>query len=221
LKAQQARVGAGDALANDEFELWYQPWVSTSRVANHGFSRPRLFVAAIPTRNCWARWNSSRIAEESGLNVRLGRLVLRRPDAEDAAGWPVGHQAGIKLSAAQFPSRQALRDRSPTRSRIPVLEAKTARMEIPKRSSSTISREPAPARANCGAAASSIALDDFRDRILLHGPQPSASLPVRIASRNRPIFSRRRGPRTRQNVRLSSTAVISSRTPLGGEQSRA
>jgi len=88
-----------EALLNNEFEVWYQPWfnIIESRAVGceallrwrhprHGIVGPAEFIF---------------IAEESGLIGRLGEWVLRRA-CEDACGWPKLVKLAVNLSPAQF-----------------------------------------------------------------------------------------------------------------------
>jgi diguanylate cyclase (GGDEF)-like protein len=88
-----------DALANDEFELWYQPWFSVTSgriVGCEGLVRWRH-----PKRGLLGPAQFLSIAEESGLIGRLGDWVLRR-GCQDAGNWPQDVRLAINLSAAQF-----------------------------------------------------------------------------------------------------------------------
>ena len=87
------------ALDQDEFELYYQPWITFAdddfsgceallrwRHPEHGIIGPAEFIA---------------IAEDIGMIGRLGDWVLRRA-CRDAAGWPRPLKVAVNLSAAQF-----------------------------------------------------------------------------------------------------------------------
>jgi diguanylate cyclase (GGDEF)-like protein/PAS domain S-box-containing protein len=87
------------ALANQEFELYYQPCIDIRSGAvveyeallrwNHprrGFLSPAAFVSA---------------AEETGLIAPLGEWVLRQA-CRDAAAWPRGLRVAVNVSAKQF-----------------------------------------------------------------------------------------------------------------------
>jgi len=88
-----------EALENDEFELFYQPWITFTsghisgceallrwRHPVHGIIGPDEFIS---------------IAEDIGLIGQLGDWVLRRA-CRDAAGWPRPIKVAVNLSAAQF-----------------------------------------------------------------------------------------------------------------------
>jgi diguanylate cyclase (GGDEF)-like protein len=88
-----------DALAREEFEVWYQPWIDL-RTGKYAGCEALL------------RWNHPRrgligpvdfipTAEETGLIAQLGDWVLRRA-CRDAVGWPSHFKLAINLSAGQF-----------------------------------------------------------------------------------------------------------------------
>jgi diguanylate cyclase (GGDEF)-like protein/PAS domain S-box-containing protein len=88
-----------DALANDEFELHYQPFMNVATDEIVGFE-------------ALLRWNHPRrgrvspaefipVAEETGLIVALGEWVLRQA-CRQAASWPHGLRIAVNVSAAQF-----------------------------------------------------------------------------------------------------------------------
>jgi diguanylate cyclase (GGDEF)-like protein len=87
------------ALERNEFELFYQPWITFAngdfsgceallrwRHPEHGIIGPAEFIA---------------IAEDIGMIGRLGDWVLRRA-CRDAVGWPRPLKVAVNLSAAQF-----------------------------------------------------------------------------------------------------------------------
>jgi diguanylate cyclase (GGDEF)-like protein len=91
------------AIAGHQFELHYQPFVSsaTGKISGfeallrwhhpqHGLVMPNEFIP---------------LAEETGLIVPLGEWVLRTACAE-AAKWPAHVRIGINLSPAQFRSKE-------------------------------------------------------------------------------------------------------------------
>jgi diguanylate cyclase (GGDEF)-like protein len=88
-----------DALARDEFELWYQPWfnIRSGRIVGC----EALVRWRHPQRGLLAPTEFLSIAEETGLIGQLGNWVLRR-GCHDAARWPSGVRLAINLSAAQF-----------------------------------------------------------------------------------------------------------------------
>jgi predicted signal transduction protein with EAL and GGDEF domain len=88
-----------DALARDEFELWYQPWLNITNRQIVGCEA--LLRWRHPTRGLISPTEFIPIAEESGLIGRLGDWVLRRA-CRDAATWPQVIKLAVNLSAAQF-----------------------------------------------------------------------------------------------------------------------
>jgi diguanylate cyclase (GGDEF)-like protein len=93
------------ALANNEFELHYQPLVSlkTNEItafeallrwkrASHGLVSPADFIP---------------VAEETGLIVPIGEWVLRKA-CEEAAKWPEDVKVAVNLSPAQLKTRNLL-----------------------------------------------------------------------------------------------------------------
>ncbi len=87
------------ALANNEFQLYYQPIVSTTtgcvtayeallrwKHAERGFISPVEFIP---------------LAESTGLIIQLGEWVLRQACA-DASEWPSNIRVAVNLSAVQF-----------------------------------------------------------------------------------------------------------------------
>ncbi|MBV8564215.1 MAG: EAL domain-containing protein [Methylobacteriaceae bacterium] len=90
------------ALANDEFELHYQPvmQLKSGRVA--GFEA--LIRWHHPERGMVPPLDFIPLAEEIGLITPLGEWVLRRA-CREAAGWPSEVRVSVNLSPAQFKSR--------------------------------------------------------------------------------------------------------------------
>jgi diguanylate cyclase (GGDEF)-like protein len=90
------------ALAEREFELFYQPIVDlqSNRVA--GFEA--LLRWNHPTQGLISPGEFIPIAEDMGLIVPLGEWVLRRACLE-AAGWPDNIKVAVNLSPAQFKSK--------------------------------------------------------------------------------------------------------------------
>ncbi len=102
VKARRAlEADLRQALADEEFELFYQPLVSTATRRIRGFeallrwrNQTRGFVmpdAFIP------------LAETTGLIVPMGAFVLHRACAE-AASWPGSSSVAVNLSASEFSS---------------------------------------------------------------------------------------------------------------------
>jgi diguanylate cyclase (GGDEF)-like protein len=88
-----------DALAKDEFELWYQPWVNIISGTIAGCEA--LLRWRHPQRGLVSPMEFIPTAEETGLVERLGEWVLRRA-CRDAASWPLHIKLAVNLSAAQF-----------------------------------------------------------------------------------------------------------------------
>src|SRR4029453_14080782 len=93
------------ALANEEFELFYQPLVN-------------LKSGKITTCEALLRWNHPvrgtvspvdiiPVAEDMGLIVDLGRWILRRACME-CMKWPEGVSVPVNFSPQQFPQRDVL-----------------------------------------------------------------------------------------------------------------
>jgi len=99
LKRSRIELELRDALARDEFELWYQPWLDVASGRIVGCEA--LLRWRHPLRGLLSPIEFIPIAEESGLIGRLGDWVLRRA-TRDAAGWPQDIKLAINLSAAQF-----------------------------------------------------------------------------------------------------------------------
>ena len=87
------------ALANDQFLLFYQPMIDLRSNVVCGFEA--LLRWCHPTRGLVAPAEFIALAEETGLIVPIGDWVLRRSCLE-AARWPHGIKLAVNLSAAQF-----------------------------------------------------------------------------------------------------------------------
>ena len=90
------------ALANDEFELHYQPFVNFKSGKISGFEA--LLRWHHPQRGLVMPGEFIPLAEETGLIVPIGEWVLRTACAE-AAKWPADLKIAINLSPAQFRSK--------------------------------------------------------------------------------------------------------------------
>jgi len=88
-----------EALARDQFELWYQPWINivSGRIAGC----EALLRWRHPIRGLIGPMEFIPTAEETGLIGPLGDWVLRRA-CRDACGWPRQIKLAVNLSAAQF-----------------------------------------------------------------------------------------------------------------------
>lgn len=95
-------VGLRKALANGEFELYYQPLVNLERDEVTGFEA--LLRWNSPERGIVSPAEFIPVAEEIGLIVPLGEWVLRRA-CEQAVLWPGGIKVAVNLSPVQFQSR--------------------------------------------------------------------------------------------------------------------
>jgi diguanylate cyclase (GGDEF)-like protein/PAS domain S-box-containing protein len=90
------------ALANEEFELHYQPLIALDTDEVSGFEA--LLRWQHPERGQLLPAEFIPLAEETGLIVPLGEWVLRQASA-DAARWPKTVKLAVNLSAAQFKSK--------------------------------------------------------------------------------------------------------------------
>jgi diguanylate cyclase (GGDEF)-like protein len=87
------------ALANGEFELYYQPLVNLERDEICGFEA--LLRWNHPRRGLLCPADFIALAEETGLIVPIGEWVLRRACAE-AARWPEHLKVSVNVSVVQF-----------------------------------------------------------------------------------------------------------------------
>ncbi len=90
------------ALANDEFELFYQPIVDIASRRVGGFEA--LLRWRHPERGLVSPDKFIPLAEEVGLIVPIGEWVLEQACLQ-AASWPGGKKIAVNLSPAQFASR--------------------------------------------------------------------------------------------------------------------
>ncbi len=87
------------ALEKEQFELFYQPWIT---FADGNFSGCEALLRWYhPERGIISPGSFIGIAEDIGIIGRLGDWVLRRA-CYNAAGWPQPVKVGVNLSAAQF-----------------------------------------------------------------------------------------------------------------------
>ena len=93
------------AIANGEFELFYQPLVDMKTEYVTGFEA--LIRWRHPERGMIPPHDFITVAEETGLIVPIGDWVLRRACAE-AATWPSGVKIAVNLSPIQFKSKRLL-----------------------------------------------------------------------------------------------------------------
>jgi diguanylate cyclase (GGDEF)-like protein len=87
------------AIARQEFELHYQPVVSTADESIVGAEA--LIRWRHPGRGIVSPGDFIPLAEDTGLVIPLGEWVLRRACA-DAAGWPSHLKVAVNLSPVQF-----------------------------------------------------------------------------------------------------------------------
>jgi diguanylate cyclase (GGDEF)-like protein len=87
------------ALAEEEFEVHYQPLVDIASGRPVGFEA--LLRWRHPTRGLVLPSDFIPLAEDIGLIVPIGEWVLRQACTE-AASWPEGIKLAVNLSAAQF-----------------------------------------------------------------------------------------------------------------------
>jgi diguanylate cyclase (GGDEF)-like protein len=99
---RRLEVGLRRALANEEFELHYQPLVSLSDNSVSGFEA--LLRWRDPERGLVPPGEFISLAEETGMIVPIGDWVIKRACA-DAAAWPRNLSVAVNLSAVQFRGR--------------------------------------------------------------------------------------------------------------------
>lgn len=87
------------ALANDEFEVFYQPLVVASSCEISGFEA--LLRWRHPTRGLVSPAAFIPLAEDLGLITAMGEWILRQACA-DAASWPGTLKVAVNLSPIQF-----------------------------------------------------------------------------------------------------------------------
>jgi diguanylate cyclase (GGDEF)-like protein len=87
------------ALANNEFEIHYQPVVDLQRETLSGFEA--LLRWRHPERGLVSPESFIPIAEDLGLIVPIGAFVLREA-CREACRWPASLTIAVNLSAAQF-----------------------------------------------------------------------------------------------------------------------
>lgn len=90
------------ALAQGDFELYYQPIVDLSQRRLSGFEA--LLRWRHPERGLLAPTEFIELAEETGLIIPMGEWVLHRACA-DAVRWPGNLRLAVNLSAIQFRDR--------------------------------------------------------------------------------------------------------------------
>jgi diguanylate cyclase (GGDEF)-like protein len=88
-----------DALARDEFELFYQPIYDLKKSRICGLEA--LLRWRHPTRGIVSPMEFVAVSEEMGLIIPLGEWVLRQA-CKEASGWPRHIKVAVNVSAAQF-----------------------------------------------------------------------------------------------------------------------
>lgn len=145
------------ALANDEFELYYQPLVN-------------LKTGRITTCEALLRWNHPMrgtvspidiipVAEEMGLIVDLGRWILRRACME-CMRWPDGVSVAVNFSSQQFHQRDVI-DEVHYALQVSGLPAERLEIEITESSLMRNTQWTLDALQQLRSAGVRIALDDF------------------------------------------------------------
>jgi diguanylate cyclase (GGDEF)-like protein len=94
-----------NAVANDEFQLYYQPQVDA--ITEQVTGCEALLRWNSPTRGMVPPGEFIPLAEEIGLIVPIGEWVLKQACCE-AATWPSGVRVAVNLSPAQFKSRSVM-----------------------------------------------------------------------------------------------------------------
>jgi diguanylate cyclase (GGDEF)-like protein len=93
------------AVAQNEFQLFYQPIINVDRNEVTGFEA--LLRWQHPKRGIVSPAEFVPLAEEIGLIDPIGRWVLRQA-CHDAAAWPSHTRVAVNLSAAQFRNARLL-----------------------------------------------------------------------------------------------------------------
>jgi diguanylate cyclase (GGDEF)-like protein len=102
---RKLEIDLRNAIANGEFELYYQPLVDMQTEYVTGFEA--LIRWHHPERGMIVPLDFIPVAEETGLIVPIGDWVLRQACAE-AATWPSGVKVAVNLSPIQFKNRSLL-----------------------------------------------------------------------------------------------------------------
>jgi diguanylate cyclase (GGDEF)-like protein len=146
-----------NALANEEFEIFYQPLVNleTGRVT----TCEALLRWNHPTRGFVPPSDIIPVAEEMGLIVDLGRWILRKACME-CMRWPEGVRVAVNFSSQQFHRRDVMTD---VRFALEVSGLPAERLEIEITESSLLrnTQWTLDVLAQLRAAGVHISLDDF------------------------------------------------------------
>jgi diguanylate cyclase (GGDEF)-like protein/PAS domain S-box-containing protein len=102
---RRLEVDLRNAIANDEFELFYQPLVDMQTGYVTGFEA--LIRWHHPVRGMVLPLDFIAVAEETGLIGPIGTWVLRQACAE-AATWPSDVKIAVNLSPIQFKNKSLL-----------------------------------------------------------------------------------------------------------------
>ncbi len=169
------------ALANEEFELFYQPLVN-------------LKSGKIGTCEALLRWNHPvrgtvspidiiPVAEDMGLIVDLGRWILRKACME-CMKWPAGVSVAVNFSPQQFHQRDIL---SEVRYALEVSGLPAERLEIEITEVLAVAQHPAHPRRAGAAACARRAHFAGRFRHRLFQPQLPAQFPA-AEGQDRPLL---------------------------------
>jgi diguanylate cyclase (GGDEF)-like protein/PAS domain S-box-containing protein len=101
LQRRMLELDLRKALANEEFELYYQPLITLETDELAGFEA--LLRWRHPRRGLLAPAEFIPLAEETGLIVPMGEWVIRQACAE-ATRWPKNVGVAVNLSPVQFKS---------------------------------------------------------------------------------------------------------------------
>jgi diguanylate cyclase (GGDEF)-like protein len=99
---RELEVDLRKAIANDEFELFFQPLVNLKNECISGFEA--LLRWQHPRRGLVSPADFIPLAEEIGLIVPIGEWVLRRA-CSYAQSWPGALKVAVNISAVQFKRR--------------------------------------------------------------------------------------------------------------------
>jgi diguanylate cyclase (GGDEF)-like protein len=99
---RELEMNLRNALANNEFELYYQPLVNLQNNEITAFEA--LLRWHHPTRGMISPADFIPIAEETGLIIPIGEWVLRKA-CDETAKWPEEVKVAVNLSPAQLKSR--------------------------------------------------------------------------------------------------------------------
>jgi diguanylate cyclase (GGDEF)-like protein len=99
---RELEMNLRNALANNEFELYYQPLVNLQNNEISAFEA--LLRWHHPSRGTISPADFIPIAEETGLIIPVGEWVLRKA-CDETANWPNDVKVAVNLSPAQLKSR--------------------------------------------------------------------------------------------------------------------